>query len=294
MLVHAHPDDETSQTGATLARYAAEGHVTLVTCTLGESGDIVADDLRYLTADTLGAHRLTELDAAMAELGVTDYVRLGGDYAYRDSGMQSGDDGSVHPLDELHDDCFWRSDLLAAASDLVALIRDRRPQVIATYDTIGGYGHPDHVQAHRVTMYAYQLASVSSFRPDLGPAWQISRLLWTTWDAASLPDMVEAARPLGLLEGVAGWFDPEGELPPMFASPESVAARVSDRPWSKKVAAALQQYRSQVVVTEPWWQFVKASPEIPRFEAYKLIAGVPYPPGDGPADDLFAGLALTD
>lgn len=294
MMVHAHPDDETSQTGATLARYAAQGHVTLVTCTLGESGDIVADDLSHLTPDTLGPHRLGELDAAMADLGVTDYLRLGGDYTYRDSGMTVDEDGAVVPMDDLHPNCFWRADLLEAATDLAAVIRDRRPQVLATYDTFGGYGHPDHVQAHRVAMYAYLLAGVESFRPDLGAAWTISRVLWTAWDRASIAEMVHYAQELGMSDKLAGWFDPEGEPPSIFIPHELIAARIYEVDWAQQVSSALGRYRSQVDISDPWWQFIKAEPKIPRYESYRLAAGVPFPPSRHPATDLFAGLSLQD
>lgn len=292
MLVHAHPDDETSQTGATLARHAAQAQVTLVTCTAGEAGEIVADDLKHLTEDTLGEHRLGELAEAMADLGVTDYVRLGGDYTYRDSGMTTDEQGNVRPLDDLHPNCFWRADLLEAASHLVALIRDRRPQVLATYDTLGGYGHPDHVQAHRVAMYAYVLAGVDSFRRDLGPAWTVSRVLWSSWDAAGIAGMVETAKSLGLYEGFITRFDPEAELPPMFVPHEDIAARVDERPWAAQVASALGRYRSQVDISDPWWQFMKVAPDVQRYESFRLAAGVPFPASSEPSDDLFAGLTL--
>ena len=91
MLVHAHPDDETIGNGITMARYAAAGAaVTLVTCTLGEEGEVLVPELEHLGADhddALGPHRLGELELAMSALGVTDFVRLGGDFRYRDSGM---------------------------------------------------------------------------------------------------------------------------------------------------------------------------------------------------------------
>src|SRR3954462_12469446 len=91
LLVHAHPDDEVISTGATMAKYAAEGaHVTLVTCTLGEEGEILVPELAHLAADkedALGEHRVTELDAAMKALGVTDHRFLGGAGRWRDSGM---------------------------------------------------------------------------------------------------------------------------------------------------------------------------------------------------------------
>ncbi len=292
--MHAHPDDETSQTGATLARYAEEGQVTLVTCTAGEAGEIVAEDLSYLTEDTLGEYRLGELRQAMADLGVTDFVRLGGDYTYRDSGMTTDDSGAVRPMDDLHPNCFWRADLLEAACHLVRLIRDRRPQVLATYDTMGGYGHPDHVQAHRVAMYAYVLAGVASFRPDLGPAWTISRVLWSAWDADSFAGMAEHAKDLGIHDQLSGWFDPDGDPPPFFVPHAQIAAHVDERAWAQQVSSALGRYRSQVDITDPWWQLVKASPDVPRYESYRFVSGVPFPASDEPASDLFAGLDVTD
>lgn len=155
LVVHAHPDDETIGTGATMAKYAAEGaHVTLVTCTLGEEGEILVPELAHLAADkddALGQHRITELAEAMQILGVKDHRFLGGPGKYRDSGMMGVDSNN-------REDCFWRADLLAAATDLCAVIREVRPQVVITYDDFGGYGHPDHIQAHRVTHYAIALA----------------------------------------------------------------------------------------------------------------------------------------
>ena len=165
-----------------MAKYATEGAgVTLVTCTLGEEGEILLDDVAHLAADQhdqLGGHRLDELEAAMAELGVTDHRRLGGDHAYRDSGMM-GTSANERP------DCFWRADLLAAATDLVAVIREVRPQVVVTYDDFGGYGHPDHIQAHRVTTYAVALAAAPSFRVDLGSAWDMPKVYWHAFPGRS-------------------------------------------------------------------------------------------------------------
>jgi N-acetyl-1-D-myo-inositol-2-amino-2-deoxy-alpha-D-glucopyranoside deacetylase len=153
LLVHAHPDDESIETGATMARYAAEGaHVTLVTCTLGELGEIIPPELAYLTPDELGKYRIGELDRAMAALGVTDHRFLGGPGRWRDSGMMGLPD---------NDDprCFWQADVETAANELVKVIEDIRPDVIVTYDANGFYGHPDHIQAHRVTMRAHELAA---------------------------------------------------------------------------------------------------------------------------------------
>ncbi len=158
LLVHAHPDDESIGQGATMAKYVAEGvGVTLVTCTGGEMGEILVPELEHLAADqddTLGEHRRVELDEAMKELGVTDHRYLGGFGAYRDSGMKWHEDGHAVAADDVHDNAFWNADLTEAADHLVEVIREVRPQVLVTYDQFGGYGHPDHIQAHRVAMYA--------------------------------------------------------------------------------------------------------------------------------------------
>src|SRR5277367_2624184 len=161
LLVHAHPDDESIYTGATMARYAAEGaRVTLVTCTLGELGEIIPPSLAYLAAekeDRLGAYRTGELTAACAALGVSDHRFLGGPGRWRDSGMM-GTAGNDDPR------CFWRAEIDTAAQALIDVISEVRPHVVVTYDADGAYGHPDHIQAHRVAWRACELAG-----PD-GPA----------------------------------------------------------------------------------------------------------------------------
>jgi N-acetyl-1-D-myo-inositol-2-amino-2-deoxy-alpha-D-glucopyranoside deacetylase len=152
LLVHAHPDDESIGTGATMAKYAAEGaRVTLITCTLGELGEIIPPDLSHLLPDELGQHRIGELDRACAALGVTDHRFLGGEGRYRDSGMMGLPD---------NDDprCFWRADVDEAAGALAKVIDEVEADVLVTYDANGFYGHPDHIQAHRVTVRARELA----------------------------------------------------------------------------------------------------------------------------------------
>ena len=156
LLVHAHPDDESIFTGATMARYAAEGaRVTLVTCTLGEMGEVIPPDLRHLLPDELGQHRAAELDRACAALGVTDHRFLGGEGRYRDSGMMGLPDND-HPR------CFWQADTGEAAAALAKVIGEVEPSAIVTYDAGGFYGHPDHIQAHRVTARACELAGAAA------------------------------------------------------------------------------------------------------------------------------------
>src|SRR3954462_15267375 len=151
LLVHAHPDDEAINNGATMARYVAEGvQVTLLTCTLGEEGEVLVPELAQLAADQadqLGGYRIGELTAAMAALGVSDHRWLGGAGRYRDSGMM-GTPANEHPR------AFWNADLEEAAAHAVAVVRELRPQVLVTYREKGGYRPPDPIQAHRVALRA--------------------------------------------------------------------------------------------------------------------------------------------
>jgi len=156
LFVHAHPDDETLTTGVTMAACVSRGHdVHLLTCTLGEEGEVIPELLSHLGSnreDTLGHWRRAELRASMSLLGVAHSV-LGEDPVrgiasrYRDSGM-AGTPSAEHP------DAFVRADVGEAATMVAAHIRAVRPDVVVTYDEQGGYAHPDHIQTHRVTMAA--------------------------------------------------------------------------------------------------------------------------------------------
>ncbi|MGW1975956.1 N-acetyl-1-D-myo-inositol-2-amino-2-deoxy-alpha-D-glucopyranoside deacetylase [Streptomyces sp. NPDC001889] len=175
LLVHAHPDDESINNGATMALYAAAGaQVTLVTCTLGEEGEVIPAGLAHLAPDRedrLGPHRVGELAAAMKELGVTDHRFLGGPGRFRDSGMMG--------VEQNHRaNAFWRTPVDEAAGYLVETIRELRPQVLVTYDPDGGYGHPDHIQAHRVALRAADLAAEPAYRRDLGDPHTITKIYW--------------------------------------------------------------------------------------------------------------------
>jgi N-acetyl-1-D-myo-inositol-2-amino-2-deoxy-alpha-D-glucopyranoside deacetylase len=175
LLVHAHPDDESINNGVTMAACVARGaRVTLVTCTRGEEGEIIPAELARLGADredALGPYRAGELAAAMAGLGVSDHRFLGGQGRWRDSGMM-GLASNDRP------DAFWRAGLDEAGEVLAEVIREVRPQVLITYDPDGGYGHPDHIQAHRVAMRAAELAAEPAFRRDLGDPHTIDKIYW--------------------------------------------------------------------------------------------------------------------
>jgi N-acetyl-1-D-myo-inositol-2-amino-2-deoxy-alpha-D-glucopyranoside deacetylase len=157
MTVHAHPDDETIGTGGTMAKAVAAGQrVVLITCTRGEMGEIVVPDLD--TPDNhrrLGELRAVELERAMGVLGVTEWENLG----YHDSDMM-GRTGNHDPRS------FWQADLDEAARRLVWMIRRYRPDVVTTYNSFGGYGHPDHIRTHDVTVRAYPRAGDPAWYPE--------------------------------------------------------------------------------------------------------------------------------
>ncbi|WP_229119069.1 N-acetyl-1-D-myo-inositol-2-amino-2-deoxy-alpha-D-glucopyranoside deacetylase [Enemella evansiae] len=290
LLVHAHPDDEVTTTGVTMARAVADGaQVTLVTCTLGEEGEIVVDDLKYLGADRdggLGEYRIGELNAALGALGVTDSLRLGHDGKYRDSGMATDDQGRVVPVDLVHDEAFWRADLREAATDLVPVIRDRRPEVLITYDDYGNYGHPDHIQAHRVAMYAAQLAAIPAYRPDLGEAWQVRRILWTTMSESWMREGLRQMRAAGDTESWGG-MDPEGPMPPMVRPDDQIALTVSAPELVDRKLDAFRAHRTQISFDSPFFQMAETYPQAWANEWFVHAGGEALPAG---ATDIFAGL----
>ena len=159
--MHAHPDDETLTTGGTMARHAADPDtsVTLVTCTLGEEGEVIPPELALLApdaADQLGGYRIGELAAACAALGVTDHRFLGGTGRWRDSGMVLAGQGvrAASPS-RLHPRALAAPDAFADQVDaLTAVLEEVAPQVVVTYAADGGYGHPDHVRAHEIAVAA--------------------------------------------------------------------------------------------------------------------------------------------
>jgi N-acetyl-1-D-myo-inositol-2-amino-2-deoxy-alpha-D-glucopyranoside deacetylase len=279
MLVHAHPDDETVSTGATMAHYAAKGvQITLVTCTLGEEGEIHVPELALLAAaeaDQLGGYRLAELHAACAALGVTDQRFLGGAGRYRDSGMM-GLETNKHPR------CFWQADLDEAAGHLLEIMREVRPEVLITYDENGFYGHPDHIQAHRVAMRAATLATAEGF----GPA----KIYWTTVPRSVLEAGINAFaqstdNPFAGIEKVEDF--------PFGTSDEEVAARVDATDQHEAKVAAMRAHATQIPDTS-WLYSIAGNfgSEFMGVEYYTLAAGE-RGPGDGPhgwESDLFAGL----
>lgn len=295
LLVHAHPDDETINQGATMAKYVARGtQVTLVTCTLGEEGEVLVPELEHLAADrddALGAHRITELAQAMKELGVTDHRFLGGAGKYRDSGMVWHEEGHAVAGDDVREGTFWRADLTEAAADLVEVIREVRPQVMVTYDEFGGYGHPDHIQAHRVATYAASLAAARSFRPDLGPAWDVAKIYWGAMSESRMRDGLRRLRESGDTTTFEG-MDPEGPLPHFATSDELLDAVVEGGEFVEAKMAAMRAHATQITVDGPFFALSNnVGNEVWGVEFFRLAKGVRGPVGPhGLETDLFAGL----
>ncbi|WP_214412625.1 N-acetyl-1-D-myo-inositol-2-amino-2-deoxy-alpha-D-glucopyranoside deacetylase [Sphaerisporangium fuscum] len=295
LLVHAHPDDETSSTGATMAKYAAEGaHVTLVTCTLGEEGEIVVPDLAHLAADKenrLGEHRVGELEAACKALGVDDHRFLGGAGRWRDSGMMgvpSNDDPR----------CFWQADLDEAAGELVKIIREVRPQVLVTYDENGFYGHPDHIQAHRVAWRAFELAADPSFGE--GEPWRILKFYFTTMPKSAMRRVAEAMRDTDF-----DFFTPENvDDLPFGVADDVITTEIDGRAYAGAKLDAMRAHRSQIDLDAPWFKMSESIGEQGiGIEHFILKAGVRGPAGKGlpvedggigepydREDDFFAGI----
>ena len=297
LLVHAHPDDESIGQGATMAKYAAEGRgVTLVTCTAGEMGEILVPDLEHLGADgddLLGEHRKEELAAAMKELGVTDHRFLGGFGTYRDSGMAWHEDGHAIGDPEViakHPNAFWNADLTEAADHLVAVIREVRPQVLVTYDQFGGYGHPDHIQAHRVAMYAAQLAAVPSYKRDLGEPHDIAKIYWTAMSESRMRESLRKLRESGDTETFKG-MEPDGKLPPFVTPDELISARVDGSATVDRKMGALRQHATQVEQDGHFFSGAESGHSWWSDEYYRLVKGTAGPvDADGFEEDLFAGL----
>ena len=240
LFVHAHPDDETLTAGLTMARYVRDGHpVHVLTCTLGEEGEVIPPELQHLDAhhdDALGPYRLGELGAAMATLGVSHEV-LGADPSagalsrYRDSGM-AGTPSAAHP------DAFVNADLDEAAGLVAEAVRRVRPAVVVTYDEHGGYLHPDHIQTHRVAC-----AAVASLPEDERPA-LYAVLVPATW-ARQDREWLADHPPVG-----TGWSlpDPDGDYPPSVVADELVTHEVVSPELVPAQAAALRHHATQVTV----------------------------------------------
>ncbi|MFD4456704.1 N-acetyl-1-D-myo-inositol-2-amino-2-deoxy-alpha-D-glucopyranoside deacetylase [Nocardia sp. NPDC058480] len=285
LLVHAHPDDETLTTGGTIAHYRRRGiPVTVVTCTLGEEGEVIGERWSRLIAaeaDQLGGYRIAELTAALSALDVGEPWFLGGPGRWRDSGM-AGTPSAANPR------AFVNSGD-AAVDELVAVILELRPRVVVTYDPRGGYGHPDHIRAHEITTAAVAAAAEQG--------WDVPKFYWTVTDGDLLRQHTAALarRTVDELPGAlpAGWRLPiEAELAFMSTSGVTTVVDVSDVVSAKR--AAMRAHATQVTVAPSGREFALSNnialPVLPE-EHFTLVRGKRGQVGaDGFEHDLFAGL----
>ncbi len=283
LVVHAHPDDEVVGTGGTMAYYASQhALVTLVTCTLGEEGEIVVDHLKHLAADReneLGAYRVGELAAACEALGVKDHRFLGGAGRWRDSGMM-GEPTNDNPA------CFWQADVTVAAHDLVAVMREVRPQVVITYDEDGSYGHPDHIQAHRVTVRAFELSGDPGFAPEVGEPWQPAKLYYSAVPRSAFREAMKALADQGVATGFG-----DGE-PSFVIDDELVTTLIDTVDQLPAKIAAMRAHESQIAPDDMLFQMT-AGGDRAMFarEAYRLVQGeIGLTNAEGKEDDLFSGI----
>ena len=278
LLVHAHPDDETINNGATMALYAALGaQVTLITCTRGEEGEVLTPELTHLASsetDSLGEHREIELANAMKALGVTDFRFLAeGEGKYRDSGMMGTEPNN-------RADVFWQADLEEASDYLVKVIDEVNPHILITYDEIGGYGHPDHIQAHRVAMRASEKSK-----------WQIQKIYWNTMPKSVLAESMAKMKELG-----SDFFgaDNVDDLP--FAKEDSfVTTLIDGNSYVDAKMAAMKAHHTQISLDGPFFALSNnLGLQVWGHEYYTLVKGEKSAPFDanGRESDLFSGVTL--
>lgn len=301
LLVHAHPDDETINSGATMARYAAAGvDVTLVTCTRGEQGEVIPPALAYLegSGDGLGDHRVGELTDAMKALGVADHRFLGDDsvpggtagaatagggVVFRDSGMAYDAAGRVIPSPEPVPGAFALTPVETAAAALASVLLSVRPHVVLGYEPGGGYGHPDHVQAHRVMTAAVDLAAAQG--------WSVPKVYWSV-----LPEsLVRATLEMMSASGAARGLPPNGPLPSMVIPDTAVTTAIDATPFLPAKLAALRAHATQVSVTDDDSFFALSNgiqQPVMGLEFYRLVRGELGAERDdvNRETDLFAGL----
>ena len=279
LLVHAHPDDETINNGVTMAKYAASGaQVTLVTCTRGEEGEVLVTELANLASDKddkLGEHREVELKDAMAQLGISDFRFLGApNKKWRDSGMMGTTQNE-------RGDVFWQADLDEASYELVKIILEIKPQVLITYDEFGGYGHPDHIKAHRVAMRATELAAEQG--------WQISKIYWNTMPRSVIQMGIEKMKEVG-----SDFFGAESADDLPFAKPDELVTTVVNAPeYVPQKLEAMKAHATQISVDGPFFALSNnLGLSVWGDEYYTLVKGEKAAPFDsnGRELDIFAGV----
>lgn len=275
LAVHAHPDDESITMGGTLARYASEGiRTTLVTATRGEVGEILDKDLDPKeAAPRLGGIREAELRKACAILGVHELVFLG----YQDSGMMGEARNTVAGT-------FWQANEKEAVSRLIDVVRRVKPEVMATYNEIGGYGHPDHINAHRVAVMAFYHADNVELFPG-GDPFRPSKLYYSAWPLSQMRELADAMKRAGMEDR----FSSDDQPPPFAVADDRISASIDVSAQIEKKVAAMQAHRTQIP-PDSWFMKIRdvLGPRAWSREVYERVRT--RVESQTPEDDLFAGL----
>ncbi|MFS3127977.1 mycothiol conjugate amidase Mca [Nocardioides sp. Bht2] len=281
MHVHAHPDDESSKGAATTAKYVAEGvDVHVVTCTGGERGSVLNPQMdRPEVWENIAEVRRAEMDAARDILGVTqDWL------GFVDSGWPDGD-----PKPPLPEGCFGLVSAEEGARPLIRLIREFRPHVMTTYDENGGYPHPDHIQCHVVSMFAFEKAADPEYAPELGEPWQVLKIYYHHgFNRPRTVAIVEAMRAAGLEspweERLAKWKEDP-------AHDARITTRVPCGEYFPVRDQALLAHATQIDPDGHWFAVpLDIQQKVWPTEDYELV--VSHVPSSTPEDDLFAGIAV--
>lgn len=283
LAVHAHPDDESSKGAATSAKYVADGaEVLVVSCTGGEAGDILNEQLsdaaKARAHRDMAGFRRTEMAAAQAALGI-EHLWLG----YHDSGLPDTEQGeTVRP------GTFATVPLPFSTEALVRVVRRFRPHVLVTYDENGGYPHPDHIRTHEVSVAAWHAAADPEQFPEAGPAWSVSKLYYErTMNPRRFSAFYDALRER----------DPEsplveqlGEWVARFADrPDLATTQVDVHEYFDARDAALRAHASQVPPDSPFFYWPNdLLAEVWPTEDYQLVEA--RVPTELPESDLFAGI----
>jgi mycothiol conjugate amidase Mca len=279
-MVHAHPDDECLSTGGVLARYGAEGiNTVLITATGGEEGEIVVPDMDTPENHTrLRELRDGELACAVTALGIGTLERLG----YRDSGMD-GAEANNHP-ESLH-----LADKDVALGRLVALVRRYRPQVLVSYDERGGYGHPDHIACHQITVAAFDAAGDPSRYPEAGAPWTPLKLYYTAFPRQEVYRAWTIMRERGMPTPLD---DPEFDASRFTVEDTRITTTVPIHKYLPQKQASIDCHVTQIRKDSPFL----AMPDDLAYDLFgvehfiRVASRVDLPPFAGREDDLFAGL----
>ncbi len=295
LAVHAHPDDETTSGGSSLVRYGAEGIKTVVvTCTDGAEGEMHDPDLKPEEAlPRLAEIRRGEMERAAAIMKLSAHEWLG----YRDSGMV-GTPPNENPAS------FNKADLVEATGRLVRFVRKYRPQVMFTYNSFGGYGHPDHINAHKIAVSAFDYATNIDLYPEseFGPVWQPLKLYTAAFSRKSWRNVFEAMKEAGEewpfkppakeQEQAADEVlaTPKKEFPPEFGTPDNeITTFVDVGDYWKVSYEALIAHRTQIDPENPFWQMRKRWAHLLVKTDYFILMKSLIP-AQRPEYDLFEGL----